>query len=185
MGGELYAFVEGYDYAFLLRHDLAKTLGVWLPLVMIMDSVSLFYLLNHTFAVSSEKRLMIDIVALRASYGHNNITGTRWIQSGHNVADAITKPGLCASLEACLESCLLCLNVAQSVVRSPFMPAESSAQAVDTQQYHVYNNGEPRASYTSAVRPSNLLSPPAVRRTRPTASFSPSCSQTAPIAPSY
>lgn len=68
LGVELYAFAEALDHAFILRHDLADILKVWVQLVLLIDSMTLFHLLIHTSTVSTEKRLVIDISALHDAF---------------------------------------------------------------------------------------------------------------------
>lgn len=56
---------------------------------------------------------MIDIVALRQGYDRRYIKDIGWDRSGHNIADSLTKPGPCPSLDIFLQSGQLHLDVAQ------------------------------------------------------------------------
>lgn len=42
LGGELYAFTEGFDSAFMLKHDLERIYGKHIPLQMRTDSKQMF-----------------------------------------------------------------------------------------------------------------------------------------------
>jgi hypothetical protein len=61
-----------------------------IPLVICTDSYSLYECLVK-LGTTKEKRLMIDIIALRQSYKRREITEIRWINSEDNPADAFTK----------------------------------------------------------------------------------------------
>lgn len=99
-GGDLYAWADGYDFAFLLRHNLATIFSKWFALILLTDGMSLCNLLIHTSTVSTEKRLMIDISDLREALEHKAITEIGWARSLHNGADAMNTPGNCASLDS-------------------------------------------------------------------------------------
>lgn len=71
--------MDAFYYAFPLRTDLADLFGLWIPLVLLKDSMSLFNQLIHTSTagvyqqiecgtVTTEKRLMIDIAALHEDF---------------------------------------------------------------------------------------------------------------------
>lgn len=92
--GDLYTFADVYDYAFLLRHDLAKLVRHRLPVVLFTDYMSLFSILIHTNTVSTEKMLMIDIVILPQAFETRDITYIGCIRSSTNIADGLTNPAV-------------------------------------------------------------------------------------------
>ena len=60
------------------------------PTVVYTDSYSLYECLVKLGTIK-EKRLMIDIMALRQSYERRELTEVRWINRQDNPADVMTK----------------------------------------------------------------------------------------------
>jgi len=60
------------------------------PIVICTDSYSLYECLVKLRTIK-EKRLMIDIIALRQSYERRELTEVRWINRQDNPADVMTK----------------------------------------------------------------------------------------------
>ena len=69
-----------------------------IPIVVCTDSFSLYECLIK-LGTTKEKRLMIDIMAIRQSYERRELSEIRWIYSTSNPADAITKSITNPSLE--------------------------------------------------------------------------------------
>lgn len=130
LGQGQYAFADAYDFAYFLRHDLAKIFGICFPLLLLTDSMSLFHLLILKSTASIDKGLMIDVVALQETYGRNNITNVAWRQSQHNFADVFTKPGFSAPIESFKDFGSLDLHVSQRVVPFLSITIRSTATAV-------------------------------------------------------
>ena len=63
------------------------------PTIIYTDSYSLYECLVKLGTIK-EKRLMIDIIALRQSYERRELTEVRWINGQDNPADVITKATL-------------------------------------------------------------------------------------------
>ncbi|EED14741.1 hypothetical protein TSTA_042160 [Talaromyces stipitatus ATCC 10500] len=61
-----------------------------MPVVICTDSYSLYECLTK-LGTTKEKRLMIDLMALRQSYERREIDEIRWIHGDDNPADAFTK----------------------------------------------------------------------------------------------
>jgi hypothetical protein len=61
-----------------------------IPTVVYTDSYSLYECLVK-LGTTKEKRLMIDIMALRQSYERRELHEVRWIHGDDNLADAFTK----------------------------------------------------------------------------------------------
>lgn len=118
LGAEVLAFADGFDYAYLLRHDLQRILAQHLPLAMLTDSESLFKSIVKS-TTTTEKRLMIDLEAARQSYGTQKISDVGWIRSEDNPADGLTKPAPCKALEKLLETGRVDDPVQQWIVSTP------------------------------------------------------------------
>ena len=82
-GGEIYAFADGFDYEFILQHDLRNMLKKNLPLRMFTDSKSTFDIVTK-MSYTEEKRLMIDVSAIREAYDPAEIDKNAWIRSFYN-----------------------------------------------------------------------------------------------------
>jgi hypothetical protein len=54
--------------------------------------------------ITSEKRLMIDLMCLRQSYERREITEIRWIDGNINPADAMTKIKPCSALTKLIDT---------------------------------------------------------------------------------
>lgn len=98
LGAETYAFADAFDFAYTLATDLREMTGLPLPLTMCTDSRSLFDLITKD-STSTERRLMIDISAVRSAYEKAEINTIELVESKENPADAFTKQGKCASLD--------------------------------------------------------------------------------------
>ena len=94
LASELYGMVSGIDIGIAIKTSLDKIfdrLGFnYPPLVACTYSYSLYDCLVK-LGTTSEKRLMIDVMALRESYETREITEVRWIDGKDNLADAMTK----------------------------------------------------------------------------------------------
>jgi hypothetical protein len=64
-----------------------------LPLVVYIDSYSLYECIVK-LGITREKRLMINIIALREMYERRELVDMRWISGLSNPADAMTKASL-------------------------------------------------------------------------------------------
>jgi len=74
-----------------------------IPLVICTDLYSLYECLVK-LRTTKEKRLIINIMALRQSYERREITEIRWINGDNNPADAFTKASLNRALERFIDS---------------------------------------------------------------------------------
>ncbi len=83
---EVYAFSAYFDYAFTAAHDLSGMPGQTIPIHLITEPKSIFDTITKLSSVS-EKRLLIDIAALRQAYTSGEIENIGHISSAHNVAD--------------------------------------------------------------------------------------------------
>jgi hypothetical protein len=87
---EALAFVAGVDFALLLKADLQELLGKAVPMLVLTDSEPLFNIITRE-RLTTEKRLMIDLAAIRESYRNLEISNIGLIASEFNIADALTK----------------------------------------------------------------------------------------------
>jgi len=94
LASEVYGMVAGADVA----HAIGTTLAMItdrlklprIPTILCTDSYSLYECLVK-LGTTKEKRLMIDIMALRQSYERREIYEIRWIHGSDNPADGFTK----------------------------------------------------------------------------------------------
>jgi hypothetical protein len=102
LASEIYGIVRGVDIAIAISTTI-KIITEQLrfpqtPIVVCTDSYSLYECLVK-LSTTQEKRLMIDIIALRQSYERREITEIRWIDRKDNPADTMTKSTLNKALE--------------------------------------------------------------------------------------
>lgn len=94
LASEIYGMVSGVDMAISIGSTLNMILkGLKLnpvPIVVCTDSYSLYDCLVK-LGSTKEKRLMIDIMALRQSYERRELAEVRWINGDDNPADSMTK----------------------------------------------------------------------------------------------
>jgi hypothetical protein len=94
LASEVYGMVAGVDMAYALASTLRMItahLGLpSVPTIVCTDSYSLYECLVK-LGTTKEKRLMIDIMALRQSYERRELQEVRWIHGDDNLADAFTK----------------------------------------------------------------------------------------------
>lgn len=97
LASELYGLVQGFDIGAAITATVGAILNQETPLTICTDSKSLYDLLTK-LGTTSEKRLMIDIMALRQSYERREIVEVIWIDGPTNPADAMTKGKPCQAL---------------------------------------------------------------------------------------
>lgn len=94
LASEIYAMVAGADMAHAITSSIKMITDQLaipvLPMVICTDSYSLYECLVK-LGTTKEKRLMIDIMALRQSYERREFSEVRWISGLDNPADAMTK----------------------------------------------------------------------------------------------
>ena len=83
---------------------------------MLTDSKSLFEVITKS-STTTERRLMIDIKAVREAYGSTLISDVGFVRSHNNPADAFTKLGHCPALSYVLEEGKSDFDVEQWVLR--------------------------------------------------------------------
>jgi hypothetical protein len=102
LASEVYGMVAGVDMAYAIATTLQMVLTrlnlPHVPTIVCTDSYSLYECLVK-LGTTKEKRLMIDIMALRQSYERRELHEVRWIHGDDNPADAFTKVSPNRSLE--------------------------------------------------------------------------------------
>ena len=81
-----------------------------IPIIVCTDSYSLYECLVK-LGTTKEKRLMIDIMALRQSYERRELFEIRWIHGQDNPADAMTKADPNKALEIFIDTNALRIRV--------------------------------------------------------------------------
>ncbi|KAF5503979.1 hypothetical protein CGCF413_v004518 [Colletotrichum fructicola] len=102
LASEIYGMVAGVDMAYAIASTI-RMINSNLKLapiqtVVCTDSYSLYECLVK-LGTTKEKRLMIDIMALRQSYERRELNEIRWINGDDNLADAFTKSNPNRALE--------------------------------------------------------------------------------------
>ena len=91
-----------------------------IPAVVCTDSFSLYECMVK-LGTTKEKRLMIDIMAIRQSYERREISEIRWIEGGSNPADAMTKATSNGALQKLVSTNELDIKVQGWVQREALM----------------------------------------------------------------
>ena len=87
---ELLALVHGFDQAYVVQDMLRQITGKTIDIDAFIDSQTLFNLVaKHSNPL--ERRLLIDVNALRQSHRKGELRNVAWIPTGQNVADGLTK----------------------------------------------------------------------------------------------
>jgi Reverse transcriptase (RNA-dependent DNA polymerase) len=115
--GETLAFADGFDAAFIIRRDLESILARHVPLIMLTDSTGLFSTLTKD-RYTKERRLLLDIAAVREAYMRKDLANIGLIASCHNIADSMTKLAPNQSLSHVMQSGVLSHPVEEWVEES-------------------------------------------------------------------
>jgi hypothetical protein len=107
LASEIYGMVGGVDIVTAINTTIkiiTEQLGFSQTLIVVCtDSYSLYECLVK-LGTTQEKRLMIDIIALRQSYERREITEIRWIDGKDNLADTMTKSTPNKALEKLIDT---------------------------------------------------------------------------------
>ncbi|KAF1357348.1 hypothetical protein EJ07DRAFT_117036 [Lizonia empirigonia] len=125
LASEIYAMAHGVDMAVAIGGTISRIVKRLtpainrVPIVVCTDSRSLYDCLVR-LGTTKEKRLMIDIMALREAYERGDVTDVRWIDGRDNPADPMTKASRCNSaLTTFIDTNEIELRVQGWVERSP------------------------------------------------------------------
>ena len=107
LAAEIYGMVAGVDMAIAIGTTLemiTTQLSIpTIPIIVCTDSFSLYECLVK-LGSTKEKRLMIDIMALRQSYERRELFEIRWINGQDNPADSMTKLSPNKALETFIDT---------------------------------------------------------------------------------
>ena len=127
-----YGMVAGIDMAISISTTLqliTKQLKVDpIPAVVCTDSFSLYECMVK-LGTTKEKRLMIDIMAIRQSYERREISEIRWIEGGSNPADAMTKATSNGALQKLVSTNELDIKVQGWVQREALMEEKEKMES--------------------------------------------------------
>jgi hypothetical protein len=111
---------DGADKAYVIATTISQVttkLGMpKVPIIVCTDSYSLYECLVKLGTIK-EKRLMIDIIALREAYKGREILEVRWINRQDNRADTFTKKSPNSTLSALISTNKLKIRVEGNVNR--------------------------------------------------------------------
>ena len=124
MGAETYALADAFDFAFCCKKDLERILEQRIPLQMLTDSKSLFDVITKC-SNTSERRLMIDVDAVRTAYLKHEISNFGFLRGPNNPADGLTKPKSCPALIHLMRTGKANFVVEQWVIRRGKMSEET------------------------------------------------------------
>eukprot|EP00172_Hildenbrandia_rubra_P000344 Plantae.Rhodophyta-Hildenbrandia_rubra.ctg11618.p1 GENE.Plantae.Rhodophyta-Hildenbrandia_rubra.ctg11618~~Plantae.Rhodophyta-Hildenbrandia_rubra.ctg11618.p1 ORF type:complete len:534 (+),score=91.74 Plantae.Rhodophyta-Hildenbrandia_rubra.ctg11618:92-1603(+) len=90
LAAEMHAFATGFDFTYALQQDIISMTGRKKPVVMRIDSKCLFDTITKLTTLT-EKRLLINVSALRESYNRAEISNIAHVSSERNLADSLAK----------------------------------------------------------------------------------------------
>lgn len=116
LAAEAYAFVSALDFSFTLSYDIKRMIDRDAPALMLADSKCLFDTIA-TISGAQEKRLLIDIAALRESHANAEVTNAGHASSKRSLADGLTEKARSMHLENAMKSGKIDLQVNQWSMR--------------------------------------------------------------------
>jgi hypothetical protein len=120
LASEILAMSDGADKAYVIASTISQVttkLGMpKVPIIVCTDSYSLYECLVK-LGTTKEKRLMIDIMALREAYETREILEVRWINGEDNPADPFTKRSPNSTLSTLISKNKLKIRVEGNVNR--------------------------------------------------------------------
>jgi hypothetical protein len=116
LAAKLYAMTNEFDADSVIKSIIQRIFNIFLSMILLTDSRSLYDCLVK-LEITSEKRLMIDLMCLRQSYERKKITKIRWIDDDSNFADAMTKINSCQALTKLIDTNIIDLRTTAWVKR--------------------------------------------------------------------
>lgn len=90
MAAEIHGLTYGWDNAYIGKTMLEEILGKEIKIDVYVDSKTLFNIITK-YSTTMEKRLQIDVAAIRESAERRELNRFGWIPGTANPADALTK----------------------------------------------------------------------------------------------
>lgn len=91
MASEVHALLLGFDNAFPIHEILSHILARDLPIEAFVDSKTVFDLIAKD-GKTRERKLQIDVSAMRELYSNGELARIAWIPGGINPTEPLTKP---------------------------------------------------------------------------------------------
>jgi hypothetical protein len=114
---ELYEMTHEFDAESVIKSTIQRILNIlFLSMILLTDSRSLYDCLVK-LDITSEKRLMIDLMCLRQFYERREITKIRWIDENTNSVDAMTKINSCQTLIKLINTNIIDLKTSEWIER--------------------------------------------------------------------
>ncbi len=113
---ELYAMTHEFDSDSMIKSIIERILNIFLSMILLTDSRSLYDCLVK-LEITSEKRLMIDLMCLRQSYERRKITKIRWSDDEFNPVDVMTKSNPCQTLSRLIDTNAIDLRISEWIER--------------------------------------------------------------------
>lgn len=105
-----------FDMAVTVEHHLPALHGIFIPIMMLTDSYSLFNVIMK-YTTATQKRLMIYMEAARGAYTKWEISYVGWMRSEDNLVDGLTKVRDFPSLSETLRTGILAPKFEQWITR--------------------------------------------------------------------
>jgi hypothetical protein len=137
--GETLALADAFDIAHILRHDLQRMLQRHIPILLLTDSESLFKTLTNA-RYPTERRLLIDVAAMRQAYTRKEISNIALIDSNDNAADGLTKLKPNQALYRMLRAGRLDHRVRQWVIEEDMRSARTQEPREISREKHVFRD---------------------------------------------
>jgi hypothetical protein len=109
LAAKLYAMTNEFDARSVIKSIIRRIFNIFLSMILLTDSRSLYDCLVK-LDITSEKRLMIDLMCLRQSYERREITEIRWIDENTNSVDAMIKINSCQTLTKLIDTNIIDLR---------------------------------------------------------------------------
>lgn len=127
LASELCGMAHGFDHGCVMKTTFSQMLQQDVPLIIATDSNSLYECLVK-LRTTVEKRLMVDIMALRQAYERRLIAEVIWIEGGSNPADAMTKANACDALRRLIDTNKIELKTGKWVERPEALVDEEGTE---------------------------------------------------------
>ncbi len=101
-----------FDADSIIKSIIQRIFNIFLSMILLTDSRSLYDCLVK-LEITSEKRLMIDLMCLRQSYERREITKIRRIDDEFNSVNVMTKSNSCQTLSRLIDTNIINLKTSE------------------------------------------------------------------------